>query len=267
MSFPHTAQRHTGTTIGAFVAFAVACSCLHSAAAFIEVDRCDLPKAVSRASPESYQFRKEGGRCEGVFAADVAAYDIDVVGYMAGQQPLAQGDAMLHWNADGASDVHLVAQDLISNFHYRMDTHLAGATRYLWPGDVRTRLQLRGDRIAILATAPRNVAGQLEEVAFAVHAGTANGQRRLIFNPKVPVLRPRLNITRLDASGTRVPVVVGQELTTDAFLADEAITVPLALTVTAFYRVDLLAPKKFRPPISAGPGIAAASIVIYVDGP
>src|SRR5689334_1813195 len=140
--------------------------------------RCDLADAVSTARFESYRFRLAGTRCEGRFAAPVAAIDMDVVGYMDGDGLLStDADIVVTWPGDAKTAVHLVARDLIPGFHYRMDTHLPdGAHRYVWPSDVRARLGLDADHVAILATAPHLIGGRTIETAFPVRYGPLKGR-------------------------------------------------------------------------------------------
>jgi hypothetical protein len=223
--------------------------------------RCDLPRAVSTATANTYQYRAAGNRCEGQFTAEVVAVGMDVVGYTDGDTPLPDGDATLTWSSGPGEIAHLVARDLHPGLDYRMDTRVpAGVTTYSWPGDVRGRLSLRGGHVAVLVRVKRTIGTELEDVALPVRFSARRGPLLVVVVPQVDVRQPRVTLTRYDPSSPPVSVITNQPIDVQGASGGESIAVPLNVTRAGLYRLEVVAPKRYE-----SRGLAGVTLWIEVN--
>jgi hypothetical protein len=194
-----------------------------------------------------------GERCEGLYIREVAGNAGLLVASFTEPYQLADFTSgqrvRLEWSPPGDTVVRLRAVALKRRLYYRMDALSPAASRFDWPVDVLSALELRQPDVGVVGWFDRPIAGRVEPVYLPLRIGAAGtpvartGRYIATLVPGAELTNVFVSLSAIDDSGRDAAATVLQRdepLQQGPYPAGRAIRIALpALTRAGLYRLNV----------------------------
>jgi hypothetical protein len=162
-------------------------------------------------SPNAYVQRP--GRCEGVYAKEIAAVNLSVASFamhLDKLDPKGVGKVRLDWSSPTNNPIRLRAVSLRPRFFYRMDAlRPSGTTSWMWPTDLLNALDLDKASLGITATTKITLNDVDRVLYLPIHVssqepGTSSGPYQILLHSDVELSEVYVSIAELSKEGKPV---------------------------------------------------------------